>query len=537
MAFLIKYSKAAVLTIFAILAFHAFWVNINKLEWSFASDFYPWLIAILVLSFIYLVVLYFARKDRTIHLIAFSFLIFILVCRLLWVRYFDSEQVSDFASYWNVGHLIVVDGLAEQSQRGIYLLRSIFYTAPIQYIFGNNQQSLELVNVFLVTVTMLIFYDFGRRVFSAKIAAGALLFFAWNPDIWYGVTLADHDIAFLPWLAGLCWVMYWLDKKLHDKPSISILVVLLSISAGLLIFGLEMQRGFGLPALIALILLLFYYLYYQYREYNAKRVKENIRAYDIRKNWLKRSLSIALLILIIPLGTYELSSSAIISITGVRTGSDYVPNVSTTSITNESSIFSYLSSKDVLGYDSYSQMLLWRRTYSIQLPAELQTDFSIRKFLSEVFTDPVETMKHLFRKNGVLADPNGTLGFSSRPARHSWVSKTNSENVGMQEQLNLMLLAILGFFLFVRLILYPFFPIKRGCFFLIFFTAFFYLFIILFTEAQPRYDVFTVFLISLLVAQLLFELKEWPSKGRNKSDPIKTLESSNLGKENPNENG
>jgi hypothetical protein len=534
MALILRYSKATAWTIFAVLAFLAFWVNIRNVGWGYASGFYPWLAAILAISFIYLITLYFARKDSTIHLIAVLLIIFILVCRLVWVQYFDAQQVSDFRAYWNIGHSIAVNGLAEQSHKDIYLLRSIFYTAPIQSIFGNSQQWLELVNVFLVTITMIIFYDFGRRVFSAKIAAGALLFFSWNPDIWYGVTLADHDIAFLPWLAGLCWIMYWIDKKLRDKPLKLISLVLLSVVAGFLIFGLETQRGFGLPALIGLILLLLYYFYHQYRTCKTKRVNENIRACVVRKDWGKRCLLFTLLILIIPMGTYELSKSVCTNITDVHKGSDYVPNISTTSISSGLiNYIPYISSKDVLGSDRYSEMVPWRLEYSNRLPGDLRIKFSIRKFLSEEFSDPVETIRHLFRKNEVLADPNGTLWFSSRPANDPWVGRTNSETVGMQGQLQRLLAAILFFILFLRLLLYPFFPIKRECFFLVFFTTIFYLSILLFTEAQSRYDVFTVFLVSLLVAQFLFE---FPFKRVKPVNSTKTLKSNDLVKKITDEN-
>jgi len=443
-----------------------------------------------------------------------------LVCRILWVRYFDAQQVSDFRAYWDIGQSIVVDGVAAQSAKvaqgafpGVYFLRSIFYTAPIQYIFGNSQQWLELVNVFLVTVTMFIFYDFGRRVFSAKIAAGALLFFALSPDIWYGVTLANHDIAFLPWLAGLCLVMYWIDKKLHDKSYISIPVVLLSITVGILIFVLDVQRGFGRPAWFALIFLLFYYLYNHYRENRANRVNETRRAYIPGKDWLKRGLVFSLVLLIIPLGTYELSKSVFIKTTGIWNSPDYL---------------AYISAKDVLGSDKYGEMLPWREEYSVQLPEDLRTEFSVRKLVGEVFYDPVETIRHVSRKNVVLADPGGTLWFSSRPAEDPWVGRTNSDAVPMQKEFHKLLAAILFFLLFLRLLLHPFFPIKRGGFFLIFFTAFLYLFILFFTEAQPRYSLFTVFLTSLLIAQLLFG--EWTLKGIKWWNSIKTCKSTNLKK-------
>lgn len=513
--FIVRCLVATIWTIFLVLAFHAFVVNIGYPWWDFFCDFYPWLAAILGFSSVYLIALFRAKKDSTVHWIALSFLILTLVCRLLWVHYFDSQQFSDYLLYWNVGHSIVVNGMAAQNGTGLYFLRSIFYTAPIQYIFGNNQQYLELVNVFLVTITMVILYEFGRRVFSAKIAAGALLFFFWNPDLWYGMTLANHDIAYLPWLAGLCLVIYWLDKKLHDKPRISIPVVLLSVTAGLLIFFLEVQRSYGLFAWVALLILVAYYLYNHYRENRVTIVNKARRAHILGKDWWKRSLVFILIFLIIPLGTYELSKSVFINVTGMWSKSNYLTT---------------LAMRDVLGSGPWKEMQPWREIYSWKLPDELRTEFSIRKFLSEVCTEPVETIRYTFRKNAVLADPGQVLWFSSRPAEDPGVGRTNSKDLPMQMGLQRLLAAILFFLLALRLLLHPFFPIKRGAPFLIFFTAVLYASILLFTMVESYYRPFTVFLTSLLIAQLL--LGEWtlrditwwkskkPSKQRNLEEAL-----------------
>jgi len=494
-AWIVRCGTATAWTVFAVLAFHAFWVNVTRPQWAFSGAFYPWLIAILGFSVIYLTILYRTKRDSRIHLIALLFIAVTLVCRTLWVRYFDAQQVSDFLTYWDVGRSIVVDGVAAQSALlalsdlpGVYFLRSIFYTAPIQYIFGDSQQWLEIVNVFLVTLAMLVFYDFGRRLFSPRVAAGALLLFFWNPDIWYGVTLANHDIVFLPGFAGLCWVVHRLDTKLHDRRFVLAPAVLLSVAVGLLIFVLDVQRGFGRPSWVALILLLAYYLYDHHRQRIAS-LADGIRlACTPSKDLLRKGVLFLLVLLLIPLGMYELCRSAFVRSTGIWSESDYV---------------TYFSAKDVLGSDRWAEMRLWRTEYSPQLPEDIRTEFSVRKLTSEFFTDPAETGRHLLRKNAVLADPGGTLGFSSRPAIDPWVGRTNSETVPMQRELHQLLAAILFFLLFLRLLLHPLFPLRRGVFFLVFFTAFFYLLILLFSEAQPRYNLFTVFLTSLMVAQLL----------------------------------
>ena len=60
--------------IFVVLALHAFVDNVTYPQWSFASEFYFGLAAILVFSSVYLIALYRAKKNSTIHLIALLFI-------------------------------------------------------------------------------------------------------------------------------------------------------------------------------------------------------------------------------------------------------------------------------------------------------------------------------------------------------------------------------------------------------------------------------------------------------------------------------
>jgi len=56
-AFIIRCSIAAVWMIFVVLALHAFVDNVTYPQWSFASEFYFGLAAILVFSSVYLIAL------------------------------------------------------------------------------------------------------------------------------------------------------------------------------------------------------------------------------------------------------------------------------------------------------------------------------------------------------------------------------------------------------------------------------------------------------------------------------------------------
>ncbi len=489
------------LSLFAILSFHAFWVNITYPWVEFFVDFWLWVTSILFVSGTYLIFIIRAKADFHIHRLVFAFILFTLISRFFWVSYFDAQQVSDFLRYWEVGNLIVEHGIASQDiSVDVYIRRALFYTVPIHYLFGNSLKALELINISLVTITMIIFYEFGRRTFNTKVAALSLLFFFWNPDIWYGVKLANHDISFLPWFAGLLLLIYWLDYYLHKDELVALPVILISCFIGLFIFIIDIQRGFGRPVWFALLFLLFYYIYLEYRKYN---VSINISRFinPGLKSWLIKSIIYSLFIFAVPFNFYQASSFVLDSFIRNETGSGLSYNVANVNI-------AYYSSKDIYGSDRWGERRSWREAYSNLIPGKISMEYSTRKLIHEIISDKPETARHLFRKNAVLSSPIGTLYFSSRAAEDPWVGRTNTSNISMQAALHRLLSALLFFLLFMRLTFYPLFDLKRETLFLIIYSSFFYLFILLLTEVQPRYNVFSVFLVSLLTAQLIIGLKE-----------------------------
>ncbi len=494
-----KLGKATVITIFAILALHGFLTNITAFCEKYTLSFFPWFGFVIGLSTLYLLSLARATSNSKINKLVCVVILASVAIRLLWIIYFDSQLYSDFRTYWNLGESIVRNGVRESAHFGLYFLRSIFYTAPIQYLFGNNQAALEIVNVLLITLSMLIFYIFGKKAFNAKIAAGSLLFFCWNPDIWYGVTLANHDISFLPWFALTCLLVYSLSSRLYQNKA-SVATMALSAGVGILLFILNAIRSFGLPAWFALLLVFFQFLFVSLKG-GVLKSSENQPIFNAPRARIKPLLMGMMGFLVVPLGAYIIAGISFNHLSGFRD--------------SKIDVISYVSANDVLGSSRYHQMREWYSHDSKLLPADQKNSVCLRKYVLEMTVSPKETLLYLLRKNQTLARSDGTLSFSSRKAKDPWIGRVNDKNVGMQKALHQVLTSLLLFLLFIRLVLNRIYSMNIHGSFLVFFSASLYLFQLLFTEAQPRYDLFSVFIVSLYVAQLIFPPLS-PRNGENR---------------------
>lgn len=518
MSILTRFISYTLLTLFTLLTLQAFLVNFTEPWWVLIADvfpwlnvllkphlsrnlgqgsissLFPWLAIVIVISVIYIAAIFSSRSERSTHWIAVCFIFFILICRLFWISCFDSQLAGDFRTYWDTGQAVASGNIKELTISAIYIRRSLFYTAPIHYLFGNSQTALELVNIFLVTLSMIIFYEFGRKTFTPKIAAGSLLFFSLNPDIWYGVTLADPDIAFLPYLAGLCLVVYWLDKKISEKTAISLPLIFLSITAGILIFLIDVLRDFGSPAWVGLAILFFYNLYSHYQSNIVVQKGRGNQQYRFTKKPIKNGAVFFFFLLVLPMVAYRICELNLNREIGISIKSNYL---------------SYLTATDVFGGGGSTDLGPWAGLYSVQLPEKLKAEFSVKRLLHELLSDPDQTLIYMAVKNLGLARPTTTLSFATWPATDPGIGRVNTTDIPMQRSLQHIISGTVYFLLLIRLLLHPLFSFRKGSLFLICYTAFFYIFILLFTESQGRYDVFTVFLTSLLVSELIFCSKQW----------------------------
>ncbi len=264
---------------------------------------------------------------------------------------------------------------------------------------------------------------------------------------------------------------------------------------GLLIFIIEAQRGFGRPVLVALVLFFIISILVFPSGFSENEPADDSRAKVpvSRLSKLKYGILLCFVVLVLPFLVFQTAKTSIVLATGKS---------------STGNLLDYLSAADVNGASRSYEMRPWRRVYVQKIPAEIKSTFAVRKWIHELFSEPTETIRHFFRKNATLANPSGTLLFSSKSATDPGVGRTNTTAVRTQISLHRMLASVLYFLLFLRLALFPVLPVNRGAFFLLLFTGFFYLFILLFTESQPRYSLFSSFLISLLVSQLVFDLRD-----------------------------
>ncbi len=492
MSHLLRFVSATILMLFILLAGHAAWSNYGayrELANQVSGGYLLWFAAIIGVSGAYLLLLARIQTERRIHQVAAGFLLLTVMLRLGWIWLFDAQQVNDFADYWFCGEILARGDTSERCA-GVYLTRSFFYTFPLRLLFGASQTALELLNVWLISGAALLFYDVARRLFSARVAAGALLFFTWNPDLWYSMTLASPDVPFVFYFSLLLWVLQRQSQHLFNPPVSTVSVGVLSLATGFLIFLIDVQRGFALPIwgglLLFCLVLVAKSLFSGTEPIHAPKVATG--------KWFRPDVVWMIVFFVLfPYGVYAASQSAFRHGMGLPASGNSL---------------GYLTAMNVHGSGIYPEREAWLMSYYPRLPEPVRTEFTIRKLLHEITADARETLRYYLRKNDTLALPDGTLWFSAHTAEDSGLGRTNTSHFEEQRTLHRLLSAIFFGLLTLRLLLFPVWGVPVGAYFLLFFTALFYMAILVLTEAQGRYNLFTVFLTSLLVAEIILTLNQ-----------------------------
>jgi len=141
------------------------------------------------------------RSEHSFRiLIAFVIVLLGVFARGLWIVFFDSYQISDFNSYYNCGQSIA-NGRDFFCSQPLIWKRSLVYTAPIAYLFGNSLSALEWTNLLLFLIVALVFFILGRKVYGSAPTIIGLFVFSFYPDYWYPITLASHDNTGIFWLS------------------------------------------------------------------------------------------------------------------------------------------------------------------------------------------------------------------------------------------------------------------------------------------------------------------------------------------------
>jgi hypothetical protein len=460
-------------------------------------------------SLIAIVLLFRCKDDRAISRIALALVAVSLLCRVIWVSVFDSYQVNDFGYYLQCGAHVVRTGSPNGSVfcDGAYWKRSVFYTYPLVRFFGESLLAIKLANLLLATLTSWIFFLAGRIIFGARVAAIGLAFFIWQPDLWYAMTLASHDIPGLFWLGCFFYLCACLQHRLISPSGRWAPSVLLSLCLGGSIFFLEFSRSYQYGGILAVVLYgivhagLIVFAGRGGRSEMTRFLALRFPQDALKRDRLKVALVHAVLLVVIPLGVYRFASSAFWHIWKVQPTQ------------GETGLICYLSVMDVLGTSNYEEINNWYDRQCPQIKGPEKTIFAMRKVLHDVTHDPREFLRHLQRKNRVLGNDDDYIEWSTYAQYEIWdtthdqVRRINRSH--LQEQYRAVGMAevlVLALVLW-RLLLYPGLAFRLSELILLSFSGMYYLMFLFLVESQPRYDIYLAFPFSWMAAQAVEDLR------------------------------
>lgn len=434
------------------------------------------------------------EESRTRLLLALSIMFFSVVARIIWISMFDSYQISDFAYYYKCGQEIA-EGQSNLCGLSLFWMRSLFYTAPISFLFGNSLSALEFVNVFIFLVALTFFFITGWVVFGVEVAVIALLIFSFYPDYWYPMTLASHDNTGILWLSVFFLSFIILQRLIERsvfkvKPVIAVSSV--SVFMGFVLMMLKYTRSYHYPAILVCFL---FFVFYNF--------KSNVfSTLSLTEKAKKLGFSLVIII-IIPLSVYNSMHYAL------NKGFDR----SKTKIDKLSSLsgLASITAVNIEGWGSHLERLHWSFLQYPKINKKERFGFALRKFLHEWTYDIGKTIRHLMRKNRYLGSAYGNFYYASRTEpEFRWdtskeqVKRINNSTLGLQREIISLLNMFIYAVVLIRLLLAPWLPFKYEEFSILVFSASAFLMLLLLGEAQPRYTLFLVFPFSYFFGQAVW---------------------------------
>jgi hypothetical protein len=461
------------------------------------------------ISLIAIVLVFRCRNDRAVSRIAVALVAVSLLCRLIWVSIFDAYQVNDFGYYLQCGVHVARTGSPNGSSfcDGAYWKRSVFYTYPLVLLFGQSLLAIKLANVLLATLTSWIFYLAARIMFGARVAAIALAFFIWQPDLWYSMTLASHDVPGLFWLGCFFYLCARLQRVLTSPSKGWASPALLSLCLGGSIFFLEFSRSYQYGGILALVV--YGTVHFGLIVFGGRDRQGEIAQYCARRfardapRWdrVKVALVHALMLVVVPLGVYYAATAAFWRVWKVQPTQE------------EAGLVCYLSVMDVLGTSDYEEINNWYDRQCPRIKGPERTVFAVRKVLHDVTYDPREFLRHLQRKNRVLGHDDDYIEWSTYSQYETWdtshdqVRRVNGSH--LQEQYRAVGIAevlVLALVLW-RLLLYPGLAFRLFELIPLAFSGMYYLMFLFLVESQPRYDIYLALPFSWMAAQAVDDLR------------------------------
>lgn len=193
----------------------------------------------------------FQPSDRAAALILFA-CVLAIVC---WTLTFNSGQVSDFGIYYRCG---IASGhdlsawldrcqSAYLAENSTYWKRSLFYSSPIAWLFGDGYRAFKGANAALHALTLLAWFLGVRRFYGNGVASAAMVLLCLYPEFWFAITLITPDNATV-----LCVALFLLS--LAGLTEIRTGMLMAATAIGILIFLGDMLRSIGLILIITLLM-------------------------------------------------------------------------------------------------------------------------------------------------------------------------------------------------------------------------------------------------------------------------------------------
>ncbi|MFA6035028.1 MAG: glycosyltransferase family 39 protein [Myxococcota bacterium] len=457
--------------------------------------FLPFALAVAGTSVLF-VIARFTRDAKRSRLRVYALIVLAVsvAARAAWVWAFDSFQASDFGSYLLCGSAPVQHKLAglyawlDICEELVRWERSVFYTYPIALVAGVSNNSIEYANIILITLSSLFLFLYVEKISNSRTALVALVIFGTQPELWYAVTLASHDVPAMFWLT-LSLLAY---ESAGDRESGVARRVAWSVVLGVGVTLLYLQRQWDMPFIMAMAIL---------GVVTFLRIMKNV-------DQNRKALAITLVLqLVMPLAIYAGAMEVEKKLTeGHREG--------------VLSIFSRVATADIETDGSWYHRAKWMDYYRPAVPQDRLPELEKRKFLSEHLDSPPLTFRYWQIKNRTLGAPEGYLMFSTMGTEiynfPTAVKRVNGIRLDMQSQAVLSWAFVLSLLVISRLLIWPWRRFPEGLAVTVLFSICLYLYIVLLGEAQSRYSIFMAVFIAFAAADFALCVTDGVRSGAQK---------------------
>lgn len=440
----------------------------------------------------------------------------LFLLKTAWTFCVDTQQCNDYSIYWNYGKAIANgnwDQIDADGPLGLVLLRrSWAWCSWVARLFGGYDLSLKLANLSLQLITTIMLSWYIKKRLGTAAMAGAAIAFVVHPENWLSVTLASHDLPAMFWFVVLTITIDTLAKQLA-KPIVSVKewakLGCKATLAGSVIAILEIQRDFGIFAIIAGLLMLLGYI---------------LPNLALSKEKLNRTF-VALTVAIVALGSYTVTRKSLEH--EIRSHFPKMQKLST---------LAFVTSVESRGQPSWDQMQPWRFLYFPAIPEEEKLKFSISKLTQEKLVRLGDYRRQVWENIKLLGFSGGLVSFAFGGIPGSfapdgpipWSSFLFAASAWIESLLGILLIIRVSMSWKIRPYFVEIFP-----FLFCFIQS---VAIILFGEVNPSYDSFLAVPFTMSIAVLFASFsksKTPPESGVSLKSPIcdySTRRQSNYGR-------